>query len=383
MSIYFDNAATSFPKPEEVCEAMLQYQRELGVSSGRGAYKKALEVDGMVFKTRSLLGRLFNIKDATRIIFTSNVTESLNLALKGLIESGDHVITTHMEHNAVWRPLKVLEEERGLKLTVLSCPEGEKFNPGDLEKAISPETRLVVVNHASNVTGTLMPKEAGGICREKGVPLLVDAAQTAGVYPIDVEELKVDLLAFTGHKGLLGPTGTGGLYIAPGIDLKPLKEGGTGGESILERQPDHLPDKYEAGTPNLVGLAGLGAAVRYILDRGLENIRRHERELTQRALETFPQVPALTLYGPSSAEERVAVLSFNLGGLPPEEVSYVLDEAYHIMVRAGLHCAPQAHRCLGTVDRGTVRIGLGIFNTEEELEYLTKALKEIAVQAKS
>ena len=381
MTFYLDNAATTFPKPEAVCEAMLYYQQEVGVSSGRGAYKKALEADGMLFKTRSILARLFNVKDASRIVFTSNVTESLNLALKGMLGRGDHVVTTHMEHNAVWRPLKMLEKNRELQLTVLDCPDAKAFDLQELEEAVTPETRLVVINHASNVTGTLMPlKEAAAVCKKHEVPLLVDAAQTAGVYPVNVEELGIDLLAFTGHKGLLGPSGTGGLYIAPHINLEPLKEGGTGGESTLEHQPKHLPDRFEAGTPNMIGLAGLKAAVQFILDRGLENIRGHEKELTGLALEKLSEVPTLTLYGPSSAEERVAVLSFNLDSLPPEEVAYVLDEAYGIMVRAGLHCSPQAHRCLGTVERGTVRIGLGIFNTEEEVEGLARALKDIAAR---
>ncbi|MDO9574116.1 MAG: aminotransferase class V-fold PLP-dependent enzyme, partial [Candidatus Contubernalis sp.] len=359
------------------------FYRKIGANSGRGAYRLALQSDEMVFKTRKLLGKLFNIEDISRIIFTSNVTEALNLSLKGMLQQGDHVVTSNMEHNAMWRPLKVLEKERGIKISVVPCPGGMAFNLADLEKAITPDTRLVALNHASNVTGTLMPvKEAGKICRRRGVPLLLDTAQTAGVYPIDIKEMNISLLAFTGHKGLLGPTGTGGLYIAPGIELKPLKEGGTGGDSLLEHQPFHLPDRYEAGTLNLSGIAGLHAAVSFLIEEGIEKVRNHEQELTAFALEQLKKVPGLTLYGPQTAEERAAVFSFNLENIAPEDVSYVLDEVYGIMVRSGLHCSPQAHRCLGTVERGAVRVGLGYFNQKQDLERLRAALEEIVREAR-
>lgn len=383
MGIYLDHAATSFPKPEPVLEAIDHFYRKIGANSGRGAYRLALQSDEMVFKTRKLLGKLFNIEDISRIIFTSNVTEALNLSLKGMLRQGDHVVTSNMEHNAMWRPLKVLEKERSIKISVVPCPGGMAFNLADLEKAITPDTRLVGLNHASNVTGTLMPvRDVGEICRRRGVPLLLDTAQTAGVYPIDVKDLNISLLAFTGHKGLLGPTGTGGLYIAPGIELKPLKEGGTGGDSLLEHQPFHLPDRYEAGTLNLSGIAGLHAAVRFLIEEGIEKVRAHEQELTAFALEQLKKVPGLTLYGPQTAEERAAVFSFNLENIAPEDVSYVLDEVYGIMVRSGLHCSPQAHRCLGTVERGAVRVGLGYFNQKQDLERLLAALEEIVREAR-
>ncbi len=382
MGIYFDNAATSCPKPEAVIKEMERYFYEIGTSSGRGAYRRALQADEMVFDARKLLGRLFNIQDLSRIIFTMNVTDSLNLVLKGILQEGDHVITSGMEHNAMWRPLKVLEKERGIRITVLHCPGGVAFEPGMLEKAIEPGTRLVALNHASNVTGTLMPvKKVGEICSKYGIPLLLDSAQTAGVYPIDVVDLNVDLLAFTGHKGLMGPTGTGGLYIAPEVELKPLKEGGTGGDSLLEHQPSHLPDRYEVGTPNLIGIAGLKAALDFLLEKGVERVHAHEAELTSFALESLRKIPEVSLYGPETAEERVAVLSFNLQNIPPEEVAYVLDQVYDIMVRSGLHCAPMAHRCLGTVEKGTVRLGMGFFNKEEEIVELCRALREIAARS--
>ncbi len=378
MAIYLDNAATSFPKPEPVVKEMNRYLTEVGASAGRGAYRRALEADSLVYQARKSLGLLFNIKDNSRIVFTPNATESLNLALKGLLNDQAHVITTAMEHNAVWRPLKSLEKEKGIRITTIPCPEGCAFDPAALEKAIKPDTGLVVLTHASNVTGAIMPvEEAGQICRSKGVPLLVDVAQTAGIYPIDIIKLNIDLLAFTGHKGLLGPTGTGGLYISPGRDLKPLKEGGTGGESMLEHMPDHLPDRYEAGTLNIAGIAGLGAAVKYILDQDVNNIWEHERKLVEYGLQELERVPGITVYGPVEAAKRVGVISFNLDGLAPEDAAYALDEGYGIMVRSGLHCSPQGHRSIGTEERGTVRVGLSYFNRFEDIDRLVEALIEI------
>jgi len=379
LGIYLDNAATSYPKPETVYQAVDTFQRNNGASPGRGTYSRAREAEQIVFNTRTDLAALFNIADVTRIIFTSNVTESLNLVLKGLLQDGDHVITTQMEHNAVWRPLKVLAAQKKIEISLLRCPGGNPFNPVELRRLMRSTTRLVVINHASNVTGTLMPvKAVGGYCAEYNIPLLVDAAQTAGVIPIDVKELNISLLAFTGHKGLMGPTGTGGLYIAPGIEMQPLKEGGTGGDSLLEHQPEHLPDRFEAGTLNTAGIAGLGAGVRLILGQGVEKIRAHEVELTKYALEQFNKLPDLVIYGPKEASERTAVIAFNFTDIAPEEVTYVLDEVYEIMARSGLHCAPQAHRSIGTVEGGTVRISFGFYNNREEIDILISALKDIA-----
>jgi len=380
MQVYLDNAATSYPKPEEVYEAVVSFMREIGVSSGRGAYRKALEADRIIYEARRSLAELFNVKDTKQIVFTSNATEALNLAIKGILSEGEHVITSQMEHNAVCRPLKRLEKERGIEISQLSCLSDGSLEDLDLLGAvIRPNTRLVVITHASNVSGTIMPiGEIGKICNENAVPLLVDAAQTAGVLPIDVEAMNVDLLAFTGHKGLLGPQGTGGLYIREGIQLEPLKEGGTGSESILETQPDILPDKYEAGTLNAAGLAGLGAAVRFILLQGVENIRKREMELTAHLLDKLRENDAIRIYGPDDSEKQVGVVSINIGDHQPEEIGYVLDEVYGIMVRTGLHCAPCAHRTIGTVERGTLRISLGYFNTEAEIDYTVQALRQIA-----
>ena len=380
MSVYLDNAATSYPKPEAVYEAVFSYMHDLGANPGRGTYQAARKAEEIIYETRELLARLFNIDDTTRIAFTFNITESINLVLKGFLKAGDQVITTQMEHNAVWRPLKVLEKQRGIQISTLHCPKGMAFDPNELYDNVRPETRLVVINHASNVTGPLMPvKEVGDYCAEHKIPLLVDSAQTAGVFPIDVQEMKINLLAFTGHKGLLGPTGTGGLYIAPGIDFEPLKEGGTGGDSLLENQPEHLPDRYEAGTLNAAGIAGLGAGVRFILEQGIDKIRSHEMDLTKYALEQLIKIPNLLVYGPKDANERTAVISFNFKNIAPEEVTYVLDEVYEIMARSGLHCAPQAHRTIDTIkENGTVRISFGYFNKPEEIDLLSRALTDIA-----
>lgn len=381
MGIYLDNAATTFPKPAVVYEAVLDCLRRVGASAGRGSYRLALEADHLVFETRLALARLFNIGDPARLVFTANATEALNLALKGLLRQGDHVVTSSMEHNAVWRPLKVLERTRGIEITVVPCRPDGTLEVGDVSRALKDRTRLVVLTHASNVVGTVLPVgEIGRITRSRGILLLVDAAQTAGVYPIDVEEMAVDLLAFTGHKGLLGPMGTGGLYLGPGVTLEPLKEGGTGSESLLEEQPAVLPDRYEAGTLNVPGLAGLRAGVQYLLSEGVARVRQREKELTAYLLELLGGVAGLTVYGPRDPERQVGVVSFNLDRVGAERVAFILDDVYDIQVRSGLHCAPQAHRTIGTLDRGTVRIGLGYFNQESDLEALATALKEIAAE---
>lgn len=379
MEVYLDNAATSWPKPEKVYQAVYNFMRDVGVNSGRGAYRRALEADRIVFDVRMNLARLFNIDDAGRIVFTANVTESLNLAIKGLLNPGDHVLTTSMEHNAVWRCLKVMESRDRIGITTVPCsPEG-RLDAEKMIGAIRSDTKMIVMTHASNVTGTLMPVEMiGAEARRRKICFLVDAAQTAGTYPIDVQSMNIDLLAFTGHKGLLGPQGTGGLYIREGFSPRPLKEGGTGGHSILERMPDDLPDRYEPGTPNVAGIAGLGESVKFILAEGVKKIRRHEMDLTGYAIGKLKGIPGITLYGPRDPEHTVGVLSFNLGGRKPEDMAYTLDKEYGIMVRAGLHCAPCAHRTIGTIDRGTLRVGLGYFNNAGEIDYLAGALEELA-----
>lgn len=295
------------------------------------------------------------------------------------MRAGDHVVTTAMEHNAVWRCLKSLESEGVIEVAVAPCARDGTLDPDDLLSLLGPATRLIVMVHASNVTGTIMPVESvASVARLRGITLLVDAAQTAGVYELDVQALGVDLLAFTGHKGLLGPQGTGGLYVRDGIVLRPLKEGGTGSESVLERQPDELPDRYEAGTLNSPGIAGLGAAAEFLLAEGIHRVAEHEQALTREALDRLSEVPGLLVYGPKDPDRQVGVISFNLSGVSPAELAYALDEMYGIMVRAGLHCAPQAHRSLGTIDQGTVRASFGYFSTASDVERLARALQDIA-----
>jgi cysteine desulfurase/selenocysteine lyase len=379
--IYFDNAATSWPKPPGVVEAMVHFMKEVGANPGRSGHRLSVEAGRIVYETREALAELFNIEDPLRIVFGHNVTEALNLALCGTLRPGDHVITSSMEHNSVMRPLRAMERE-GIELTVVPCsPEGF-LDSADVEAAIRPNTVMVVLNHGSNVVGSLLPvAEAGRICRQHDLLLLVDAAQTAGAYPIDVEADHIDLLGFTGHKALCGPMGTGGLYIGPRVDLgrfEPLKRGGTGSRSELEEQPDFLPDMCESGTANTVGLAGLGAGVRFVLEQGVEKIRRHEEALTAQLIEGLEAIPVMTLYGGHDAARQTATVSFNVAGLEPSEVGLRLDEEYGILCRVGLHCAPSAHKTIGTFPTGTVRFALSYFNTEEEVETAVRAVREMA-----
>jgi cysteine desulfurase/selenocysteine lyase len=395
--IYFDNAATSWPKPPGVTEAMVHFMQEVGANPGRSGHQLSVEAGRIVYETREAVAELFNIEAPLRIAFGPNATEGLNLALRGYLRPGDHVITSSMEHNSVMRPLRALER-KGVELTVVACsPEGF-LDPAHMEAAIQPNTVMVVLNHGSNVVGSLLPvAEAGRICRQHDLLLLVDAAQTAGAYPIDVEADHIDLLGFTGHKALCGPMGTGGLYIGPRVDLErfePLKRGGTGSRSEMEEQPDFLPDMCESGTLNTVGLAGLGAGVRFVLEQGVENIRRHEERLTAQLIEGLKAIPStgpsagsgqgsgrrpgVTVYGGHDATCQTAAISFNVAGLEPSEVGLRLDEKYGIMCRVGLHCAPSAHKTIGTFPTGTVRFGLSCFNTAEEVELALRAVREMA-----
>lgn len=383
--IYFDNAATSWPKPPEVLEAMTRFLRDVGANPGRSGHRTAVEAGRIVYAAREAVCELVNAPDPLRVAFAANVTQALNMAMRGLLRPGDHVITSSMEHNSVMRPLRALECE-GVQLTVVRCsPEGF-LNPADVEAAIRPNTRMIVLNHASNVAGTLLPvREAGRIARERGLLLLVDAAQTAGAYPIDVQADGIDLLAFTGHKSLLGPMGTGGLVVGPRVDvsrMEPLIRGGTGSRSEREEQPDFLPDMLESGTPNAVGIAGLDAGIRWVLARGVDAIRAHERTLAQRAIDGLRAIPGVTVYGPLDAARQTATVSFNIAGMEPSEVGLRLDEEHGILCRVGLHCAPAAHRTLGTFPAGTVRFGMGVFSTTEEVDAAVAAVASLAWEAR-
>lgn len=368
--IYFDNAATSWPKPPEVKEAMVRFIDEIGANPGRSGHWLSIEAARILYEARETLSKLFNVKDPSRIVFTLNATESINLALKGLLCAGDHVLTSSMEHNSVMRPLRELEK-RGIALSIVPCsPKGE-LDPEEIKKRIRSDTKMIVLNHASNVTGTLLPvREVGKIARNYGILFLVDAAQTAGAYPIDMENDGMDLLAFTGHKSLYGPQGTGGLVIGENVkvqDLTPLKQGGTGSRSEFEEQPDFLPDRYESGTPNTIGIAGLLAGIRFVLGKGIESIRQHELNLMGKLIEGLKEIPGISLYGSPNPMEKMATLSFNLRDFSPSEVASRLEETSGILSRPGLHCAPSAHRTIGTFPEGTVRFGLGCFNTSEEV----------------
>ncbi|MDI7276308.1 MAG: aminotransferase class V-fold PLP-dependent enzyme [Anaerolineae bacterium] len=379
--IYLDNAASGWPKPPEVVEAMVHFMREIGANPGRSGHRLAVEAARAVYGTREALATLLGVSDPLRIVFGANATEALNLALQGLLREGDHVITSSVEHNSVMRPLRALQR-RGVELSIVHCTPQGLLDPRAVEAEIRPNTRLIALVHASNVVGTLLPiGEVGRIARRYGLLFLVDAAQTAGAIPIDVEADAIDLVAFTGHKALLGPQGTGGLYIGPRValdELPPLLRGGTGSRSESEEQPEFLPDRYESGTLNGVGLAGLGAGVRYLLQAGVSHVREHELALTRQLLAGLARIPRVIVYGTGEAEKQVATVSFNVEGLEPSEVGLRLDEEHGVLCRVGLHCSPGAHRTIGTFPVGTVRWSLGYLNTAAQVDMALEALASIA-----
>ena len=378
MGIYLDNAATSFPKPKEVATAVYDFMVNNGTSSGRGSYKKAMQSDYIVYECRKLIGKLFNFDNPKKVVFTSNVTDSLNIAMRGILKENDHVITSSLEHNAVWRCLKTLERDINIKIDTVECSKDGITNPQDIKKYIKKDTALIVFTQASNVLGTIQPiREIGAIAREHNIPFLVDSAQSAGAMKIDVKEDNIDILAFTGHKSLLGPMGTGGLIINTDIDIKPLKAGGTGGDSAYEYQPDYYPNHLETGTSNVSGIVGLREAIKFLNKEGIENIHNKEKELTKYALEKLETVKDIEIYGPKDCEKMLSVISFNIKDKRPEDVGSILDQKYDIMLRAGLHCAPTAHSVIGTKERGTLRIGLGYFNEKEDIDKLVEALNNL------
>ncbi len=385
MVIYFDNAATSWPKPSQVKEAMVRFMDEIGANPGRSGHLLSIEAARILYEARESLATLFHVKDPLRIILTVNATESINLALKGLLKPGHHVITSSMEHNSVMRPLRDLEK-KGIELSIISGSRKGMLDPQEVEKKIRSNTRMVVLNHASNVTGNLLPiREVGLIARKHSLLFLVDAAQTAGAYPIDMERDGIDLLAFTGHKSLYGPQGTGGLVLGERVNEKemvPLKQGGTGSRSEYEEQPEFLPDRFESGTPNGVGIAGLLAGVQFVLEKGVEQIREHESYLMEKLIEGLKKIPRLKCYDPENGVERIAMLSFNLTEISPSDVAFRLEREFGILCRSGLHCAPSAHRTIGTFPEGTVRFGLSVFNTETEIERTIQAVSIISKQQK-
>ena len=372
--MYLDNAATSFPKPGKVYEAVLRTMREVGASPGRGGYRQSLEAGRILFQAREAAAGFFSIADSSRIIFTHNATGALNLALQGTLVAGDHVITTTMEHNSLLRPLYALRN-KGIELTIVPADRYGVISVEDISSAMRANTRMIAVSHVSNVCGAIQPiKELAELCRAAGALFLVDAAQSAGHLPIDVENLTIDLLAVPGHKGLLGPGGTGLLYVAPHVQLKPVVQGGTGTNSTAEEQPIIMPDGFEAGTHNIPGIAGLHAGLEFISELGLFAIHQHETAMLYQAEQTLKNIPGVTIYGPSEWSGRCSVLSFTAAGVDSALLAAELDHGFDIAVRSGLHCAPLAHRTLGTMPGGTVRLSPGWFTTSEEIAFFSDAV---------
>lgn len=376
--IYFNNAATSWPKPERVLSAMTEFFERGRASGKREGFISESNVDTPVDDARQLLAKLINAKNPKQIIFTLNATEALNLAIKGILQEKDHVIISSMEHNSVIRPLRALEQKLKIEISIVKCKNTGEIEPGDIEKEIRKNTKLIVSLHASNVLGTIMPVgEVGEIAKKHKILYLIDAAQTIGTVIVDVQKMNVDLLAFSGHKSLLGPAGTGALYIREGIDLIPLKEGGTGSISEQDVQPKFLPDKYESGTLNDIGIVGLSEGVKFILKTSVKKIKEHREKLNNYFLEELKRIKKIKIYGLSNAYDRISIVSFNINGMKSVEVGKILDKKYRVVTRAGLHCSPLAHKTISSYPDGTVRVSFGYFNKLEEVNYLIRALKEI------
>ncbi|MGL1863015.1 MAG: aminotransferase class V-fold PLP-dependent enzyme [Pseudodesulfovibrio sp.] len=378
--IYLDNGATSFPKPDEVYEMMDSFHRSNGVSPGRSGCDLSIETGNVIEQTRATMTELFNGSDPNRLIFSLNSTEALNIAINGLLTAGDHVISTNVEHNAVLRPLHHHEKYNGVEVDYVPFNENGFINPEDFIPLFKPTTRLVIVNHASNVIGTVQPiAEIGKLCQERGVLFLVDASQTAGKIPVDIQEQYIDIVAFTGHKSLLGPTGIGGLYVREGVDIRHTRAGGTGVKSAQLHHLEEYPYRLEYGTPNLVGIVGLLAGVRWLKCQGMDTIHHREMELTQRFVNGVRNNKNVVLYCQEDPTDHIGVVSFNVKGFEATNVGTILDGDYNIACRTGLQCAPFVHQQLGTDKiHGTARLGIGPFNTEAHIDAAIVAVNEIA-----
>lgn len=382
--IYLDNASTTFPKAPNVASAMADYITNCGININRGSYSLAYDVEDIIYTTRQRLHTLFNGHDPSHVIFTQNVTMSLNMVIKGLLKAGDHVLVSSMEHNAVMRPLTQLLDE-GITFDTIPCDSTGSIQMDSIEPLIRPNTVALIINHASNVCGTIQPlKSIGQICKAHNLQFIVDAAQTAGVIPIDVKACHIDALCFTGHKGLLGPQGIGGIILTKEMaqTLTPLIAGGTGSFSHLETMPTHMPDAFEAGTLNLPGIIGLNEGLDYIESQGMENIHNHELVLTQSFLEGLQSIDGINIVGKQNIQDRTAVVSITIDGMDPASIAYELESTYYIMTRVGLHCAPRAHQTLGTYPEGTVRFSFGYANTLKDVESALSALNTIVKSAK-
>lgn len=377
--IYLDHAATSWPKPPQVAEAMIHIMNGAAASSGRGNHRMALQAGRILYGTRIKLAKMFNVNNPNDIVFTANTTIALNMAIKGLLKPGDHVIATMVEHNSVRRPIEYLRRTQGVTVDYVPVTETGEISLNVMESLFRNNTKLVVCSHSSNLLGSILPiKAISKLAHDHGAIMLLDAAQTAGLYPVDAVELGVDMLAFPGHKGLLGPQGTGGLYIAPHVDLEPILHGGTGSQSEEPEQPLVRPDRYEAGTVNTPGIAGLGAALDVVLGIGVQQIYLHEWKLTQYLMERLEGISGISIIGPERGIERTGIVSFNLKGYDAADVAYRLDKEYGIAVRAGYHCTPLGHMSAGTKDNGAVRVSVGYHTTTQELDALIHALNRIS-----
>ena len=382
--IYLDNASTSFPKAPTVATAMSDYITNRGININRGSYALAYDVEDIIYTTRQRLNTLFNGHDPSHVIFTQNVTMSLNMVIKGLLKSGDHVLVSSMEHNAVMRPLTQLLD-KGITFDIIPCDKMGSIQLESMDNLIRPNTVALIINHASNVCGTIQPLESiGPICKAHNLQFIVDAAQTAGVIPIDVKACHIDALCFTGHKGLLGPQGIGGIILTKEMaqTLTPLIAGGTGSFSHLETLPTHMPDAFESGTLNLPGIIGLNEGLAYIESQGMENIHNHELALTQAFLEGLQSIDGINIVGKQNIQDRTAVVSITIDGMDPASIAYELESTYYIMTRVGLHCAPRAHQTLGTYPEGTVRFSFGYANTLKDVESALSALNTIVKSSK-
>ena len=382
--IYLDNASTSFPKAPTVATAMSDYITNRGININRGSYALAYDVEDIIYTTRQRLNTLFNGHDSSHVIFTQNVTMSLNIVIKGLLKAGDHVLVSSMEHNAVMRPLTQLLD-KDITFDTIPCDSTGYIQMESIEPLIRPNTVALIINHASNVCGTIQPLESiGPICKAHNLQFIVDAAQTAGVIPIDVKACHIDALCFTGHKGLLGPQGIGGIILTKEMaqNLTPLIAGGTGSFSHLETMPTHMPDAFEAGTLNLPGIIGLNEGLAYIESQGMENIHNHELALTQSFLEGLQSIDGINIVGKQNIQDRTAVVSITIDGMDPASIAYELESNYHIMTRVGLHCAPRAHQTLETYPEGTVRFSFGYANTHKDVETALSALHRIVKNTK-
>ena len=380
-TIYLDNAATSWPKPAEVRQSITNFIENIGANPGRSGHHLSSEAARVVYQTREAVARMFNASDPLRVVFGQNITEALNLVILGFLHPGDHVITSSMEHNAVMRPLRFLEA-RDVELSIVQCSQAGRLDPEEIEHVIKENTKLIIINHASNVSGTLLPVRAiGQIARKHELLLMTDEAQTGGAFPVDMEEDFIDLLAFTGHKSLLGPTGTGGLILGRRVDFKkidPLIRGGTGSNSEMEEQPDFLPDRFESGTLNACGLAGLETAIKWITKTGLNKIRSHEVNLCQGLIDGLNGITGVKVYGGWVASEQTSTVSFTIKDIDNARIGSILDDEYGILCRIGLHCSPAAHKTLGTYPQGTVRLSIGYFNSEKEIDQAIQAVYKIA-----